>query len=185
MSRTVAGAPRTRVAAHGLHVDLPQRWEARLYLRDQPEEPADAAEPEVRFLGARVTHPAAYGHPGASTNPVLHLANFALPPSRGDFGTGAVELMRDEHAFVSLLEYDREEAGRPLFAARGVPRPATRDFAANALQRRLAGQLGCQKFFTENDRAFCLYVVLGSRRHAASLVDEVHDVIGNLKVGAR
>ncbi|MDT4905661.1 MAG: hypothetical protein QOH52_3677 [Pseudonocardiales bacterium] len=185
MSRTVAGGPRTRVAAHGLHVDLPQRWEARLYLRDQPVESAGSDEPAVRFLGARVTHPAAYGHPGASTNPVLHLANFALPPGRGDFGTGAVELMRDEHAFVSLLEYDREEVDRPLFAARGLPRPSARDFAPNALQRRLAGQLGCQRFFTENGRAFCLYVVLGSRRHAPVLVDEVHDVIDNLKVGAR
>ncbi|MCW2594221.1 MAG: hypothetical protein JWP39_109, partial [Jatrophihabitans sp.] len=59
MSRTVAGGPRTRVAAHGLHVDLPQRWEARLYLRDQPVESAGSDEPAVRFLGARVTHPAA------------------------------------------------------------------------------------------------------------------------------
>jgi hypothetical protein len=151
----------TSVAAHGLQIDLPHRWEARLYLR---------------------SHTAEDVH---STNPVLHLANFALPPERGDFGSGAVDLMRDEHAFASLLEYDRDEAGRPLFANQGPPRLAVRDFAPNALQRRLPGQLGCQRFFTENGRAFCLYVVLGSRTHAAALVDDVHDVIGTLAVGER
>lgn len=178
--KTVAGGARTTIGAHGLRVALPQRWEARLYLRDQPDPLADPAA-SARFLGL-TAHPAALGHPGESMNPVLHLANFALPAGRGDFGTGAVEIMRDEHAFVSLLEYNREEAGRPLFAERGVPRPAVRDFAPNALQRRLPGQLGVQRFFTEHDRAFCLYVVLGSRQHAAALVGEVHDVLDNLVV---
>ena len=113
---------------------------------------------------------------------MLHLGNFALPPGRGDFGTGAVEVMRAEHAFVSLLEYDREEAGRPLFAAAGRPQLTLRDFAPNSLQRRLPGQLGCQKFFTENGRPFCLYVVLGSREHAAQLLAEVQRVLANLEV---
>ena len=98
---------------------------------------------------------------------MLHLANFALPPARGDFGTGAVETMGEQHVFVSLVEYDAEEADRPLFAARGFPRLTVRDFAPNQLQRRIAGQLGCQRFFTERGRAFCLYTVLGSQRHAA------------------
>lgn len=176
--KTVTGSSRAVVAAHGLRVALPARWEARLYLRDTP----DAAVPDA---GARLVHPAAYGHPGESMNPVLHLANFALPPGRGDFGTGAVERMGPAHAFVSLLEFDAEEAGRPLFAAQGLPRPGVREFAPNALQRRLAGQLGVQRFFTEAGRAFCLYVVLGSRQHAAALVDEVHTVIDNLEVGER
>jgi hypothetical protein len=160
MSRTVAGAPRATVAAHGLRVTLPERWEARLYRRDAPT-PAGAGE---------------------SNNPVLHLGNFPLPPGRGDFGTGAVEVMSSAHAFVSLLEYDREEAGRPLFAAVGRPVLSVRDFAPNALQRRLAGHLGCQRFFTENGRPFCLYVVLGSRQHAGSLVTEVQGVLDGLEV---
>jgi hypothetical protein len=159
-SRTAVGAPRTRIAAHGLRVALPERWEARLYRRDGVDD----------------------SWAGESNNPVLHLGNFALPPGRGDFGTGAVEVMGDGHAFVSLLEYDREEAGRPLFAASGRPRLTLRDFAANALQRRLPGQLGVQRFFTENGRPFCLYVVLGSRGQAAALVDEVNRVLDGVRI---
>ncbi|HZC69508.1 MAG TPA: hypothetical protein VE442_02320 [Jatrophihabitans sp.] len=155
-TRTALGGPRATVAAHGLRVHLPERWEARLFLRDAT---ADEAE---------------------SVNPVLHLANFALPPGRGDFGSGAVEKMGAGHAFVALLEYDSDEAGTPLFAARGVPRPVLRDFARNALQRPLRGQLGYQRFFTEHGRAFCLYVVLGSP--AAGLVGKVHGVLDNIKV---
>jgi hypothetical protein len=146
----------TVLAAHGLRVELPERWEGRLYLRLD-----DAA------------------------NPVLHMGNFALPPDRGDFGSGAVDHMRETHAFVALFEYGAEEAGRPLFASRGFPRLTVRDFAPNQLQRRLPGQLGCQRFFTDRGRAFCLYVVLGSRRHATALVQEVHDVIARLRVGER
>jgi hypothetical protein len=177
----VTAGPRTRLEAHGLQVTLPRPWEARLYLRDRPEAiPGESGRPLQP-----PAHPAAYGHPGASPNPVVHLANFALPPGRGDFGTGAVEIMGGADAFASLLEYDADEAGRPLFGARGVPRLRVQDFAPNALQRRLPGQLGCQRFFTENGRAFCLYAVLGSRRHAAALVEELNDVIGSVEVGRR
>jgi hypothetical protein len=161
MNRTAVGGPRAIVAAHGLRVTLPDRWEARLYRRDVLE-----------------------GGPGEESHqPVLHLGNFALPPGRGDFGTGAVEGMGPRHAFVALLEYDREEAGTPLFAGvRPVLTPA--DFAANALQRRLPGQLGCQRFFTERGRAFCLYAVLGSREHAADLLGEVGTVLTRVEVTA-
>lgn len=148
----------TTVEAYGLRVELPRSWEARLYRREP--------------------------HPGASVNPVLHLANFPLTPGRGDFGTGAVERMGAEHVFVSLLEYDGEEAGRPLFAAPGVPRPRVGDFAPNALQRHIPGQLGGQWFFTEAGRPFCLYAVLGSRRHAEALVTQTEAVLDGLKVGS-
>jgi hypothetical protein len=160
---TVVGRPRATVAAHGLRLALPDRWEARLYRRvDADDSWADE-----------------------SVNPVLHVANFALPPKRGDFGTGAVEVMRPHHAFLALVEYDADEAGAALFAARGPARPQLSDFAANALQRRLPGQLGCQRFFTERGRPFCLYVVLGSRRHAETLLGEVHAVLDGLEVGLR
>ena len=116
---------------------------------------------------------------------MLHLANFALPGGRGDYGTGAVETMGDQHVFLALVEFDPEEAGRPLFAARGFPRLTVRDFAPNQLQRRIAGQLGCQRFFTEQGRAFCQYSVLGSQRHATALVREVHEVVARIEVGPR
>jgi hypothetical protein len=149
-----------QLAAHGIAVGLPDRWEGRLYLRSDDE----------------------LGH---LANPVLHLGNFALPPGRGDFGTGAVERMGPQHAFVSLFEYGAEEVGRPLFAERGFPRLTVRDFGPNQLQRRLPGQLGCQRFFTHRGRAFCLYVVLGSRPAAAGLLTEVHDVLSRLQVEGR
>lgn len=149
------------LSGHGLRVTLPARWEARLYLRDD------------------------VGTDGESINPVLHLGNFALPPRRGDFGSGAVEVMGARHVFAALLEYDPAEAGRALFASRGLPRPQLADFASNALQRVLPGQLGYQRFFTERHRAFCLYVVLGSRAHAQPLVDEVAWVLADLAVEER
>lgn len=157
--------------AHGISVVLPKRWEGRLYLRD--------TAPRA------FAHPAAYGAPDEITNPVLHLANFALPAGRGDYGTGAVELMGEQHVFVSLVEFDREEAGRPLFAERGFPRLSVRDFGPNQLQRRVTGQLGCQRFFTAGGRAFCQYTVLGSKRHAQALVDQVREVIGGVRVDQR
>jgi len=160
MNRTAVGGPRATVAAHGLRVTLPERWEARLYRREV-------------LAGGPVDE---------SHQPVLHLGNFALPPGRGDFGTGAVEIMGPRHAFVALLEYDRQEAGSALFAA-ARPTLTLADFAPNALQRRLPGQLGCQRFFTETGRAFCLYAVLGSREHAAALLDEVAHVVTRVEVG--
>ena len=166
------------VAAHGLRVELPPRFEARLYLREHEEAAARVAVGET-------LHPSAFGDPDESVNPVLHLANFALPPGRGDFGTGAVERMGPAHVFAALCEYDPVEAGRPLFAARGLPRPSVGDFAPNALQRRLAGQLGVQRFFTEQDRAFCLYAVLGSRLHAAALVADLHRALDNVRIERR
>lgn len=159
------------LTAHGITVDLPDRWEGRLYLRD--------TAPRA------FAHAAAYGYPEENTNPVLHLANFALPGGRGDYGTGAVEVMGPQHVFVSLVEFDAEEAGRPLFAERGFPRLTAADFAPNQLQRRLPGQLGCQRFFTERDRAFCVYAVLGSKQHATSLVTELHEAIARIRLGAR
>jgi hypothetical protein len=144
-----------------LRAALPPRWEARLFLRD-----------------ARVEE-------GASVHPVVHFGNFALPPGRGDFGSGAVEVMRPGHVFVALLEYDPADAGSPLFAAHGLPRLTPADFAPNALQRRLPGQLGVQRFFTENGRAFCLYVVLGSSHDAPRLIDEVHGLLATVEVDVR
>lgn len=160
-----------RLAAHGLAVDLPDRWEGRLYRRST----------EQRAFA----HAAAYGYPEERTSPVLHLANFALPGGRGDYGTGAVETMGQQHVFVAIVEFDPEEAGRPLFSARGFPSLTVSDFAPNQLQRRIAGQLGCQRFFTAQGRAFCQYTVLGSQRHAVGLVREVHEVIGRIEVGRR
>jgi hypothetical protein len=130
--------------AHGLTISAPPSWDVRVYKR--PEETAD------------------------HTYPVVHAANFALPADRGDFGSGAVELMGPSHVFVVLFEYDRASAGTALFRRRGMPTARLADFSPRALQRTLRGQSGVQYFFNETGRAFCLYIVLGSHARRRRLV---------------
>lgn len=144
-----------RVQAHGLDADLPAGWEARIFRRDARQ---------ARASGRTDA-------PDPNTNPILHAANFALPEDRGDFGSGAVDRMRSSHVFVSLVEFDAEAAGTPLFAASRPPWPVDPNaFSPSRLQRHIPGQGGCQFFFSDGGRAFCLYVVLGSHLDRRSLV---------------
>lgn len=149
-----------RVARHGLAVDPPPGWDVRIYRR-------------------------AADIPGATTHAVLHAANFALPANRGDFGSGAVEVMGPRHVLVVLFEYGADSAGTSLFAKR--PRPLAfgpEDFRPNQLQRTIPGQAGTQAFFAENGRAFCLYVVLGSHHNRAGLVPLVNSAVGAIEYTA-
>ncbi len=158
-----------RLSSFGLTVELPPGWEGAF--DRAPATPAGrTASGEPR--------------PGVAALPTLHLATFALPSGRGDFGSGAVELMRSEDAFVALLEYGPECVGTALFAREGVPRSlAPSDFHPRALQRRLPGQAGTQVFFTAADRAFCLYVVLGDRDRLGPLVAEVNRTLADVTIG--
>src|SRR5262249_42369414 len=126
-----------KLSAQGLAVGLPSGWEGRIQKRA-------AVAPLER------------------THAVVHLANFALPEHRDDFGGGVTTAMRSPDVFVVLFEYGKESLGTPLFAAQGIPRVDAAMFDSKRLQRPLPGQLGCQRFFTANGRAFCLYVVAGS-----------------------
>jgi hypothetical protein len=158
-----------RLTGHGLAVGLPARWEGRIYRR--------AVTP-----GQQPGKQQAFGWPGENSHPILHLANFALPASRGDYGTGAVELMGSEHVFVSLLEFGPDCLGTALYAPVGVPRVRPGQFNPNGLQRRIAGQAGFQHFFTEGNRPFCLYVVIGSHRQAVGLSKQVNAVLEQIEV---
>jgi hypothetical protein len=146
-----------RLAAFGLGMDLPPGWEGRLRRR----------EPE----------------PGATTHAILHAASFTLPVERGDYGGGAVELMGDDDVFVTVFEHGPSAVGTALFPRTGVPRSlAPNDFSPVALQRVLAGQCGVQRFFTANERAFCLYVVLGSHARRAVLAPRAEAVVRTLSI---
>jgi hypothetical protein len=147
-----------RVAAHRLAVDTPPGWDARIYRR-APEDPEE------------------------QTHPVVHAANFPLPPSRGDFGSSAVPRMGGDDVLVTLVEYDAASARTPLFRNMGMPRPRPTDFDPRKLQRVLPGQSGGQWFFHIGDRAFCLYVVLGSHSRRARLVPHVHALLDRLSIG--
>ena len=147
-----------KVAAHRLAVDTPHGWDARIYRRAQTEA-------------------------GEQNLPIMHAANFALPAIRGDFGSGAVDRMRRDNVLVVLLEFDAPSAKTALFANHGVPRPRADEFHPAQLQRVLPGQSGGQWFFNTGDRAFCLYVVLGSHHRRARLVSHVHNLLDRLTIG--
>jgi len=122
----------------------------------------------------------------ASSQPVLHAANFPLPNDRGDFGSGAVEIMRSEHVFVSLLEYDPSEADTALFSRKGMPRRLrSTEFAGNRLQRAIGGQSGYQKFFNEGGRAFCLYIVLGDHTRRDELLPIAEKLLAGIRLEPR
>jgi hypothetical protein len=115
--------------------------------------------------------------------PVAQFATFALPGEVGDFGGGAVNLMGDIDVFASLFEYGPDSLGTRLFARVGMPRVlSTDDFLPYVLRRGLVGQSGTQWFFTEADRPFTLYVVLGSHSRRAALVPRVNELLSGLTV---
>lgn len=132
-----------RLEHGGVVVDLPVGWEARA--RTQPP-----------------------SRPGAGGNLLLHAATVPLPAARGDFGSGVVETLGPDDVFVSLFEYDPEDAGKALFSAAGLPAPAPSDFSTAVLQRTQLNHSGAQFFFTASRRPFCLHVVLGSHSRRAA-----------------
>ena len=144
------------LAAHGLALGVPPGWEGRIRRRR-------ASLPE-------------------QTRAVAHLANFALPEQRDDFGGGVTPGMRSSDVFVVLFEYGPESLGAPLFASQGVPRVGAAMFGSKRLQRPLPGQLGCQRFFTAGGRPFCLYVVAGSRAYLPRIIADVNAVLAGLDV---
>src|SRR5207244_10839136 len=92
--------PMASLAALGLSITLPDGWDGRIYQRR-------AATIETQ----------------ATTHPVLHAANFALPMERGDFGSGAVERMGPDHGLVVLLAHHRATASTALFRQQGLALP--------------------------------------------------------------
>lgn len=147
------------LSAYGITTQLLPGFEGRITKRTQPA--GNAVGPS----GNR-----ARGTSGEVPNPVVHLANFALPENRGDYGSGAVDLMGAGNLFLCLFEFGPESVGQALFARQGVPTDLSpQQFNANSLQRAIPGQAGTQAWFTEAGRAFCLYAVLGRRGDAAAL----------------
>jgi hypothetical protein len=144
------------VHAHGIAVSPPPTWDVRIYRRQ----------------------PAA----GEQTHAIVHAGNFGLPRRRGDYGSGAVELMKAHNLFIALFEHEPQAALTPLFSLRGFPSLRYGDFSPRALQRTFAGQSGAQYFFHERGRAFCLYVVLGSHGLRRSLVPAAARMLSTIEV---
>jgi hypothetical protein len=117
------------IAGYGISIDLPAGWEGLIYRRKD-------------------------------AHPILHAGSFALPGGDGDFGTGAIDAMGPGDVFVALLEYDGALGGYGLFGTQGIPIPVrTGELSPRAFPRIVRGRVAVQKFFTDQDRAFCLYFV--------------------------
>lgn len=121
---------------------------------------------------------------GAQEPTVMDIASFPLPAGRGSFGSGAVELMAGQDVFITLFEYGEDSVGTELFASQGIPRNLqARQFDRQALNRTIPGQSGLQQFFTEQGRAFCLYVVVGSHVDRHDLLPQINAILGSLEIG--
>ena len=143
------------LSRHGLEVRVPAGWEGKVF----------------RLPG---------------TGPTLHAANFPLPSHDGNFGAHATSAMGDDGVFIAVVEFDARLAGQGLFAGQGLPLPLrTRDVSPRALQRLIRGRYGVQRFFTEGNRAFCLYAVIGSRPSRDALIRKANDLLGALRIARR
>lgn len=158
-----------RINGHGIDVELPDGWEGSI---DRRPEQASASS---HAAGGRSA-------PVDAEHPIAHLANFALPNQRGDYGSGAVERMTSTDVLVCLLEHGPEDVGTPLFAHQGIPRLTPAQFSPSSMQRTIEGMSGTQAFFTENGRAFCLYAVVGSHRDRRALVPVVNGLLDTLRI---
>jgi hypothetical protein len=148
----------TRVAAHGLSLDAPLGWDVRIYKRAPDDEPV-------------------------TTHPVMHAGNFALPEERGDYGSGAVEIMGPANVFFALLEFHPDSVRTAMFSTRGLRLPLLAgQFDPQRMQRNIPGQSGLQRFFQVDGRAFCLYVVIGSHLGRAALAPVASDAVRSLLV---
>lgn len=154
-----------RMSSEGIEVEVPQGWDGEIFRR---------RDKEIRARGRK-----------AEERPVLHMGNFPLPPDRGDFGSGAVEIMRSENLLVVLFEYEPEAAGSGLFAHQGLPEVNPEDFSPSQMQHPIEGQSGAQYFFSIGGRALCLYIVMGSHARRRQLVPELAQVLRTLRLETR
>ncbi|RIJ70872.1 hypothetical protein D1871_16885 [Nakamurella silvestris] len=179
----------TTLDGHGISIDLPAAWEGRLGVRRSPADTFDR-ETGVRprsLAGAldRVAPAGNQGWSGERAQPLVHLANFPLPVDRGDFGSGAVDVMGSGGILVALIEYGAESAGTALFAEQGLPQPLPGQFDPNTLQRRISGQYGYQRFVTVAGRPFCVYIVIGSAAGLGPRTAQAREVLAGTRIESR
>lgn len=147
-----------RLDAEGFEVVVPPGWEVRISRQTENLE-------------------------GGASTPVLHAATFILPEERGDYGSGCVEIMGPEDVFVSLLEFGDEAVHSALFPPGEMPRSIDpQAFRTNGMQRWMPGQSAYQKFFTEGDRAYCLYVVIGDHSRRVALARTVRSLLLSIRL---
>jgi hypothetical protein len=156
---------------HGMSARAPRGWTVEV--RRLP-----GAEPPQ--AGARAIAPQE-----DVTRGVLHACTRSMPSDRGDFGSGAVELLGPDDVFVALVDYGTEVADQGLFEKQGVPRLAPSQFAPNRLQRPLPGLSASQHFFSSGGRGFCLFTVVGSHARRMASVARAEAFVWTLQITDR
>ncbi len=121
--------------------------------------------------------------PGGTFLPVLHAATVPLPGRRADYGDGVVETLGTTDLFVALIEYGEEAVGSNLYPRiDDIPFITPGSFHPHQLHHRYPGQAGVQVFFTHKERAFCLYVVIGSYSRRIELARKANELIAQLAI---
>ncbi len=98
-----------------------------------------------------------------------------VPAGVGDFGAGAIEVLGTEDVFVALVEYGSDLADEGLFERQGWPRLAPSQFSTGPDVPRDPGRSASQHFFTAEERAFCLFTVVGSHSRRMATVPRAAD----------
>ena len=143
-----------RTSGHGLSIEVPPGWEARIVRRPSSAPflhlASFALHAETGQFGAAVT--AAMKPDSAFAALVEYVVDADVTPHAG------------------------------LFAARFKPRLGLHEFHHTQLQVMRPGHLGMQRFFTEGGRPFCLYAVVApARRRPAQLAGELSAVLKTLR----
>jgi hypothetical protein len=140
------------LTGYGISVDLPSRWEGRIYKR--PE-----GDPTL--------------HAGNFPLPVED-GDFGSRALAAMADTGAFLVVTEyDHALAARGLF---APGAP------APLPATSELNAWALLRIRKGQLGIQRFMTIGGRPFCVYVVVGSIPGPSRLLAEANNVLRSLSI---
>lgn len=146
-----------KTSAHGLSIDVPRGWEARI-VRRPPAPPflhvaSFALRADTGQFGAGVT--ARMGADCAFAALVEYQVDHQVRPGAGLFRSAGWD-----------------------------PRLRVGDFAHTQLQVMRPGHLGAQRFFTHAGRPFCLYTVISpARKRPARLVGELSAVLATLRFG--
>lgn len=143
-----------RTSGHGLSVEVPRGWEARIVRRAESAPYVHLANfalhADAGQFGAAVT--GRMGPDNVFASLVEYLVDADVSPDAG------------------------------LFGSRWRPRLGLHEFRHNQLQVTRPGHLGLQRFFTAAGRPFCLYaVIVPVRRRPAQLAGELSAVLRTLR----
>jgi hypothetical protein len=147
-----------RISGHGLSIDAPDGWEARILRRPG---------------GGPVLHAATFA---------LHEHD----GDYGAAATGRMRGDDIFCALLEFIGDDRARAGVGLFEADGRPTPEPAGFRPDQLQVTRLGQYGWQRFYTDEGRLCCAYaVVMPRRRSLAALVSDLASVLTTVRSADR